>query len=391
MIIALGALLFVFVLICLFLRIDIGRAVTAKEAWKKTALDTERQRQKAAEIIHENNTRYQELSDKLEDEQLTVKELIKELANSDLQRLFTDEIRDEQEKTITFWIRQFNQACEDRRDDRKRYEVVKADLRKRYETIVADNRELAARCRNIADALGVTDEDASKVGFLWNKVLELKGERDTLKKERDAAIVELNNGVRELEKVTKERDGMQEISAELMIERDDLRDRLVKGGAEREEERKAWHVLQKDTALFRHNLGEAIGCGFGASLADEELIERVRTLRADMVKTAADLVDVTRERDEVRTKLADDCALTAVVAEGLTVRHRYRAYKVRNFVREFVRAKGLNLSTLQTPEMDRIVQQLDDSVIKPTRGPAEDLAPPAQRPRKNKSKRQAVH
>lgn len=119
MLIALACLALVLLLICLFLRTDVLRAVRAKEDWRAQAIEADKSCRllgergaKLMSVIRDNNVNYQQLSDQLEDAE-------QELQEAELELAFERASLAAAESTIGFWIQQFNQVIEDCREERK--------------------------------------------------------------------------------------------------------------------------------------------------------------------------------------------------------------------------------------------------------------------------------
>lgn len=369
----------VFLLICCFLRIDVARAVKAKETWRTLALKTDIDRHclsvrvdRLHDIIKDNNEHYQELSDKLEDSEF-------ELENIKLQLAFSGEVRDAQEEAITFWIRQFNQAVDEKREAT-------------YRIAVLENR-----CRNIGDSLGVSREAGDKPFVLSDAVSELKTERDTLKALNEG-LKTLNEGlVTDLftcsARATKAEADWMETCGKWARTREELTDAKIEVSVIADAIRAGCGFIDHadDVSMFVGKMWTK------ALTADASLIVRaLDQLKSDLRRQTEHLNDreiALEDAEKLRTDLYGQISaantelfhfrgLVETIVEGIRTR-KQDAGSCQ--VREFVLNKGFVLTTLATPDMDLIVQQLDDLFIMPTSGEAEDIAPPAKRTTQKRS------
>ena len=240
---ALGGLSVLLIVICCFLDIDVTRAVIAKEEWKKMAAARWTRMATLMTLITENNERYQELSDKLEDYE-------QELADAQLNAAFEREGREAQERAAGFWARQFNETVLDWTRDcarlREVAQVLGVDLFP-MDTLVDRVRVVQQqigklvtfeiRCCNIAHILGMSEEEAGKSCRLADAVQDVRDERNELIKERGAlntaaceALKErveardlLHQGQVEAAELAKDRETAIETLRETNKQLDDLR------------------------------------------------------------------------------------------------------------------------------------------------------------------------
>lgn len=460
MLIALACLALVLLLICLFLRTDVLRAVRAKEDWRAQAIEADKSCRllgergaKLMSVIRDNNLNYQQLSDQLEDAE-------QELQEAELELAFERASLAAVENTIGFWIQQFNQAVEDRRAERKwllnsRSAVLKERNEltdtlahaRRGDAATLDDviKELARRAsqleicmQSVGAALSVPEADRDIPGLLVEKAQEVVKERDDLKNrvgqldvrtyalgktlnmpgteadwDKDGAIVlKVVEVIAARDEATALLVKSQEEAAELAKDRQALIEQSMLGNDELctvlEAIREKAHLFAIGVGVRQYAARKRVALTVSSGM--DAVASALDDMKSDLESRAERLRFAVNEREAFDAELRSLRAEIAAVAEAVCVSRGLfipaPSMVTDGTVRGYVAGKGV---ALLNPDLDAVVLALDGfksdlksrskrlrvlqdrcdnlaaAAIKPTRGPAEDIAPPVPRAKRRLS------